>query len=85
MPEVYGCRLEPSGKERLITTPTDIDRSAPVVAHHEIDIDAPLEAVWRLDTDVNAWPSWQTDITEARLDGSFEPGASLKRVAEAEG
>jgi uncharacterized protein YndB with AHSA1/START domain len=60
-----------------MTTPTDIDRSAPVVSHHENDIDAPLETVWRLHTDVSAWPSWQTDITEARLDGPFEPGASF--------
>jgi len=31
-----------------MTTPTGIDRAAPVIAHHEIDINAPLEAVWRL-------------------------------------
>jgi hypothetical protein len=35
-----------------MTTPTDIDRTAPVIAHHEIDINdraAPLEHVWRED------------------------------------
>jgi len=57
-----------------MTTPTDIDRSAPVIARHEIDINAPLDTVWRLQTDVNNWPAWQTDITAARLDGPFEPG-----------
>jgi len=36
-----------------MTTPTDIDRTAPVIVHHEIDIRAPLETVWRLQTDVN--------------------------------
>ena len=60
-----------------MTTPTDIDRTAPVIAHHEIDIKAPLETVWRLQTDVNHWPTWQTDITAARLDGPFEPGSSF--------
>jgi hypothetical protein len=25
---------------------TDVDRSAPVLAHHQIDIDAPLGRVW---------------------------------------
>jgi uncharacterized protein YndB with AHSA1/START domain len=60
-----------------LATPTDIDRRAPVVAHHEVEIDAPLETVWRLHTDVNSWPSWNTDITAARLDGTFEPGESF--------
>jgi hypothetical protein len=60
-----------------MTTPTDIDRSAPVIASHEIDIRASLETVWRLQTDVNDWPAWQTEITAARLDGLFEPGSSF--------
>ena len=60
-----------------MTTPTDIDRTAPVIAHHEIDIHAPLDTVWRLQTNVNNWPSWQTDIIAARLDGPFEPGNSF--------
>ena len=58
-------------------TPTGIDRNAPVIVHHEIDINAPLETIWRLQTDVNNWPAWQTDITAARLDGPFEPGNSF--------
>jgi hypothetical protein len=60
-----------------MTTPTDIDRDAPVIVRHEIDINAPLETVWRLQTNVNNWPAWQTDITAARLDGPFEPGNSF--------
>ena len=60
-----------------MTTPTDIDRTAPVIVHHQIDINAPLETIWRLQTNVNNWPSWQTDITAARLDGPFEPGSSF--------
>jgi uncharacterized protein YndB with AHSA1/START domain len=60
-----------------MSTPTGIDRSAPVIAHHEVDIRAPLDTVWRLHTDVNAWPRWQTDIMAAHLDRVFEPGASF--------
>jgi Polyketide cyclase / dehydrase and lipid transport len=62
---------------REVAVPTDIDRAAPVLAQHEVDIQAPLDLVWQLHADVNAWPSWQTDITEARIDGEFEPGASF--------
>ena len=60
-----------------MTAPTDVDRAAPVLAVHEIDIEAPLDTVWRLQIDVNAWPRWQTDITAAHLDGVFEPGVSF--------
>jgi uncharacterized protein YndB with AHSA1/START domain len=57
--------------------PDDVDRAAPVLAHHEIDIDAPLERVWALHTHVDGWPEWQTEITEARIEGPFERGTSF--------
>ena len=68
-----------------MTTPTDIDRDAPVIAHHEIDIGAPLETVWRLQTNVNGWPVWQTDITgmQSALDKSLTDWLGhLKAAAE---
>ena len=60
-----------------MSLPTEIDSSAPVTARHEVDIDAPLERVWQLHVDVNSWPSWQTDITAAHIDGPFELGVSF--------
>ncbi|HYX76972.1 MAG TPA: SRPBCC family protein [Gaiellaceae bacterium] len=60
-----------------MNVPSDVDRAAPVVARHEIEIAAPLEKVWQLHVDVNAWPSWQSEITAAHLDGPLEPGASF--------
>ena len=57
--------------------PTDVDRSAPVLAHHEVEIRAPLDTVWQLHIDVNDWPSWQEAITEAHIDGPFEPENSF--------
>ena len=60
-----------------MAVPTEIDRTAPVIARHEIDIEAPLEKVWRLHADVNSWPSWHADITDASLDGPLEPGAAF--------
>jgi Polyketide cyclase / dehydrase and lipid transport len=60
-----------------MSPPTTIDRGAPVISHHEIDIAAPLDAVWQRHIDVNAWPTWQTDITAARLDGTLRQGASF--------
>lgn len=60
-----------------MTVPSDVDRAAPVLAHHEVDIEAPLDAVWQLHVDVNTWPSWQTAITAAHIDGVLEPGVSF--------
>jgi hypothetical protein len=60
-----------------MTAPTSVDRAAPVIAVHEIDIEAPLETVCRLHVDVNGWPRWQTEITAAHIDGALEPGASF--------
>lgn len=58
-------------------TPTSVDRNAPVLAHHEIDISAPVSRVWALHQDVNTWPAWQFDITAAQLNGAFAPGGSF--------
>ena len=60
-----------------MTTPTGIDRDAPVIARHEIDINAPLDTVWNLHTDVDAWPAWNLEVTAAKLDGAFAPGNSF--------
>ena len=56
-----------------MTTPTGIDRDAPVITRHEIDIAAPLDTVWNLHTDVDAWPAWNLEVTAAKLDGAFAP------------
>jgi hypothetical protein len=60
-----------------MTAPTSIDETAPVIARHEIEIAAPLATVWGLHTDINAWPTWQTEVTSARIVGPLEPGATF--------
>jgi hypothetical protein len=66
---VLGPSQLSSVKEGLtVDTPwASIDRDAPVLAHHEIGISAPVSLVWTLHQDVNAWPTWQSDITAAQL------------------
>ena len=60
-----------------MATLTDIDRDAPVIVHREVDIAASLDVVWHLHTEVNEWPSWNTEITAAKIDGAFERGNSF--------
>jgi uncharacterized protein YndB with AHSA1/START domain len=63
--------------EARLSAPRSVDTSAPVLAHHEIEIKAPVEAVWALHVDVNGWTRWNPEITSASLDGPFEPGATF--------
>ena len=60
-----------------MATPTDVDRDAPALTDLAIDIDAPRDRVWRLHTDVNAWPTWQPDITAATTEDPLKPGGSF--------
>jgi Polyketide cyclase / dehydrase and lipid transport len=60
-----------------VTAPTDIDRAAPVIAHHDIDIAASLDTVWQTHVNVNARPAWHPEVTAAELDGAFVPGNSF--------
>ena len=60
-----------------MATLTDIDRDAPVITHHQVDIAALLDVVWHLHTDVNGWPSWNPEITAAKIEGEFEQGNSF--------
>ncbi|TQK45132.1 polyketide cyclase/dehydrase/lipid transport protein [Streptomyces sp. SLBN-118] len=45
---------------------------------HEITIAAPVESVWRLHTDIAAWPSWNSGIDLAALEGELKVGASFR-------
>ena len=60
-----------------MTVPSEIDRSAPVLAHHEVEIQATFDEVRQLHTDVNAWTTWQSDIATASIEGDFEVGNSF--------
>lgn len=57
--------------------PAGVDRGAPVLAQHGIDISAPVSRVWALHQDVSGWPAWQSDITAAQLNSAFAPGGSI--------
>lgn len=58
--------------------PTEIDHAATVVVTREVQIQAPLEIVWRQHTDINAWPTWQTDVETAQVDGELTPGTTFR-------
>ena len=55
-----------------------IDETAPVRVRLSIEINAPLATVWDLHTDIAAWPTWNTDIDQAELNGLLVPGDSFR-------
>lgn len=55
----------------------DVNRNAQIVVELSTVIDAPLDTVWQLHTTIDAWPSWQADITAARIDGPVTAGTSF--------
>ncbi|MET8625865.1 SRPBCC family protein [Kitasatospora sp. NPDC004669] len=54
-----------------------IDETAPVIVRLSTVIDAPLTTVWELHTDIAAWPTWNTDVDQAELNGPLAPGNSF--------
>lgn len=56
----------------------EIDRSAPAVAHSELEIDAPPDVVWGVLTDIAAWPSWNAEVKRAALEGPLAAGTSFR-------
>ncbi|MGW5852283.1 SRPBCC family protein [Streptomyces sp. NPDC055254] len=54
-----------------------IDTTAPVVVSLTTQINAPLATVWELHTDIDNWPSWNTGIDRARLDGPVAAGTTF--------
>jgi len=55
----------------------DINRNAQVIVDLTTVIDAPLATVWNLHTAIDQWPTWQNDITQARLSGPVAAGSSF--------
>jgi hypothetical protein len=55
----------------------DIDQHAPITSRGSVDVSAsPLE-VWAVLTDIGRWPTWNPDITDARLDGELTSGGTF--------
>lgn len=59
-----------------------IDIQAPLQAHQEIVINAPLDKVWQLQTAIANWPTWQPDISAAKLEGPLKAGAVFRWKAK---
>jgi uncharacterized membrane protein len=56
----------------------EVDSSAKCFSKEEIIINSPIENVFNILSDINNWPSWQSSVTKAQINGSMEPGVKFK-------
>lgn len=56
----------------------EADSSAKCFSEEEIIINAPAAYVFRILADINNWPSWQSSVTEARINGPMEVGKKFR-------
>ena len=56
----------------------NINENAPVKAKREIRIEATLEKVWAVLLDIDRWPSWNSTVSMARIEGAVVPGTVFR-------
>jgi uncharacterized protein YndB with AHSA1/START domain len=56
----------------------DINRGAPATAEGEIHIAADPQTVWDVIAAIDGWPSWNRDVTLAKLQGPLAPGSVFR-------
>jgi uncharacterized protein YndB with AHSA1/START domain len=50
-----------------------INNNAPVTCSKTVTIDANQEKVWHVMTDIDKWATWQTEISNPKLNGELKP------------
>ncbi len=60
----------------------DIDHEAPLSGSKDVVIDAPVENVWTVLTTIDRWSEWQSDVSEAKLEGPLAVGSTFRWKAK---
>jgi uncharacterized protein YndB with AHSA1/START domain len=56
----------------------EINRSAPATAAGETQIDADPQTVFSVISAIEEWPSWNSDVKSAKLEGPLQPGTVFR-------
>lgn len=75
---VGAANITPPTKGSTMNTNTVIDADAPAITRKAIFIAAPLSTVWQVQTDIAQWPQWNTDISQAELEGPLAVGTVFR-------
>ena len=55
-----------------------VNENAPAVSSAEVEVAADPEVVWEVLTAIEAWPSWNPDVTSASLEGELAEGSRFR-------
>ena len=55
-----------------------VNENAPAVSSAEVEVAADPEVVWEVLTAIDAWPSWNPDVTSASLEGELTEGSRFR-------
>ena len=55
----------------------EVDSSAKCFSKEEIIINSPVGNVFKILSDINNWPSWQSSVTKAQINGPTKPGVEF--------
>ena len=66
-------RIEPTP-----TGPIEINRQAPIILSADIEVAAPPERVRESLSAIESWPSWNSEVKEASLDGDLAAGTVFR-------
>lgn len=54
-----------------------INQNAPIKCKKSITINTDCKKVWSIMTDIDNWASWQTDISQPKLNGTIAPNSTF--------
>ena len=55
-----------------------VNENAPAVSSADVEVAADPEVVWEVLTAIEAWPSWNPDVTSASLEGELAEGSRFR-------
>ena len=55
-----------------------VNETAPAVSLGEVEIAAPATMVWQVLTRIADWPTWNSDVKAAKLEGQLVPGTRFR-------
>lgn len=71
---IFGARHSDDSQR----TTVDVDRNAQVIVDLSIEIEASQQIVWRIQTGIDQWPTWQKNVSKARLAGPLAVGSTFQ-------
>ena len=64
-------------EDKMTKDHRDVNANAVIVESGEITVDASPETIKNTLSDINKWTEWNKSVSDARMDGDFDPGTKF--------